>query len=100
MHARSGGREARAGVGKLDHFFNQQRPNSSLGGQAPYAVYWNGNKMEPLNRQTPIVTQKLHQICPKSGEQLKLLGLPTNCHQVDPIRNRKLNDRNICKEGN
>jgi len=46
LHAWSGGREACAGIGKWIEFYNQQRPHSSLGGQTPHAVYWNGNKTE------------------------------------------------------
>ncbi|MBZ0215764.1 MAG: integrase core domain-containing protein, partial [Fimbriimonadaceae bacterium] len=36
-------------------FYNQQRPHSSLGGQTPYAVYWNRNKTEQPGWQTRIV---------------------------------------------
>ena len=39
LHAWSGGREARTGVGKWMEFYNQRRPHSALGGRTPYAVY-------------------------------------------------------------
>jgi len=55
LHAWSGGREARAGIGKWIEFYNQQRPHSSLGGQTPYAVYWNRNQTEQPGWQTRFV---------------------------------------------
>ena len=55
LHAWSGGREARAGIGKWVKFYNQQRPHSSLGGQTPYAVYWNRNQTEQPEWPTRIV---------------------------------------------
>ena len=55
LHAWSGGREARAGIGKWIEFYNQQRPHSSLGGQTPYAVYWNRNDQEQPDWQARFV---------------------------------------------
>jgi len=55
LHAWSGGREARAGIGKWIEFYNQQRPHSSLGGQTPYAIYWNRNDQEQPDWQARFV---------------------------------------------
>ena len=56
LHAWSGGREARAGIGKWIEFYNQQRPHSALGGRSPDAVYWSGNDQEKPHWQTRSVT--------------------------------------------
>ncbi len=55
LHAWSGGREARAGVGKWIEFYNQQRPHSALAGRTPYAVYWSRNDQEQPGWQTRFV---------------------------------------------
>jgi len=46
LHAWSGGREARAGIGKWMEFYNQRRPHSALGGRTPHAVYWSEKDQE------------------------------------------------------
>jgi putative transposase len=46
LHAWSGGREARAGIGKWMDFYNQRRAHSALGGRTPYAVYWSEEDQE------------------------------------------------------
>lgn len=55
LHAWSGGREARAGIGKWTMFYNQRRPHSALGGRTPDAVYWTGNDQEQPDWQTRFV---------------------------------------------
>ncbi len=55
LHAWSGGREAKAGIGKWVAFYNQQRPHSALAGCTPDAVYWNGNDQEKPDWQARIV---------------------------------------------
>ena len=55
LYAWSGGREARAGIGRWIEFYNQQRPHSSLGGRTPYAVYWNRNDQEQPGWQARFV---------------------------------------------
>jgi len=52
LHAWSGGREARAGIGKWIAFYNQQRPHSALGGRNPIAVYWSKNETDQPDWQT------------------------------------------------
>lgn len=52
LHAWSGGREARAGIGKWMDFYNRQRPHTALGGRTPDAVYWSGNDQEQPGWQT------------------------------------------------
>ncbi len=39
LHAWSGGREARAGIGQWITFYNQRRPHSALGGQTPSTMF-------------------------------------------------------------
>lgn len=46
LHAWSGGREARAGIGRWLDFYNQRRPHSALGGRTPHAVYWSRDDQE------------------------------------------------------
>jgi putative transposase len=46
LHAWSGGREARAGIGKWMDLYNQRRAHSALGGRTPYAVYWSKEDQE------------------------------------------------------
>lgn len=46
LHAWSGGREARAGIGQWMEFYNQRRPHSALGGRTPHAVYWSEKDQE------------------------------------------------------
>jgi putative transposase len=55
LHAWSGGREARAGIGKWTEFYNQQRPHSALGGRTPNAVYWNRDDQEQPDWQARFV---------------------------------------------
>lgn len=55
LHAWSGGREARAGIGRWIDFYNQRRPHSALGGRTPDAVYWTGNDQEQPDWQTRFV---------------------------------------------
>ena len=55
LHAWSGGREARAGIGTWVEFYNQRRPHSALGGRTPDAVYWTGNDQEQPDWQTRFV---------------------------------------------
>ena len=55
LHAWSGGREARAGIGKWIEFYNRQRPHSALAGRTPYAVYWNRNDQEQPGWQARFV---------------------------------------------
>jgi putative transposase len=55
LHAWSGGREARAGIGRWIEFYNQRRPHSALGGRTPDAVYWTGNDQEQPDWQTRFV---------------------------------------------
>ena len=55
LHAWSGGREARAGIGKWIEFYNRQRPHSALSGRTPYAVYWNRNDQEQPGWQARFV---------------------------------------------
>lgn len=52
LHAWSGGREARAGIGKWMNFYNQRRPHSALGGRTPSAVYWSAKDQEQPDWQT------------------------------------------------
>ncbi len=40
LHAWSGGREAKAGIGKWIKFYNTQRPHKVHCGQTPYVAYW------------------------------------------------------------
>ena len=39
LHAWSGGREARAGIGQWITFYNQRRPHSALGGRTPDTAF-------------------------------------------------------------
>ena len=42
LHAFSGGREARAGIGRWIGFYNHHRPHAAHGGRTPALVYKNG----------------------------------------------------------
>jgi putative transposase len=52
LHAWSGGREARAGIGEWIAFYNNRRPHSALGGRTPHAVYWSRNEPDQPDWQT------------------------------------------------
>jgi putative transposase len=52
LHAWSGGREARAGIGEWIAFYNNRRPHSALGGRTPHAVYWSRNETDQPDWQT------------------------------------------------
>ena len=42
LHAFSGGREARQGIGRWISFYNRQRPHAAHGGRTPALVYRDG----------------------------------------------------------
>lgn len=55
LHAWETGSKAKAGIGKWMAFYNHKRPHSSLGGQPPAVVYWQGN-------ETPNSDQKVLRV--------------------------------------
>lgn len=52
LHAWSGGREARDGIGSWMPFYNQQRPHAAHGGQTPDAVYNQPDTTPPTKMAT------------------------------------------------
>ena len=49
LHAYASIKEARNGIGKYLQFYNSRRPHSSLGGQVPDQVYFNGPLLKQPN---------------------------------------------------
>jgi putative transposase len=45
LHAFTGGRDAKAGIGRWIGFYNHQRPHAAYGGRPPVLVY--GNSLSP-----------------------------------------------------
>lgn len=52
LHAWSGGREARAGIGDWVRFYNQRRPHAALGGRTPNLAYYPQADQADTNRRT------------------------------------------------
>lgn len=55
LHAWSGGREARAGIGQWITFYNQRRPHAALGGRTPRAAFHATINPERTDQQIPAV---------------------------------------------
>ena len=52
IHAWSGGREARAGIGKWIEFYNTKRPHSAHNGLTPDIAYWTNQQKQPTDQRT------------------------------------------------
>ena len=55
LHAWSGGREARAGIGQWIAFYNQRRPHSALAGRTPDTAFHATLNQERTDQQIPAV---------------------------------------------
>lgn len=55
LHAWSGGREARVGIGQWITFYNQRRPHSALAGRTPHAAFHPNINQERTGQQIPAV---------------------------------------------
>ncbi len=55
LHAWSGGRDARAGIGQWITFYNQRRPHSALGGRTPHTAFHATINQERTDQQIPAV---------------------------------------------
>ena len=55
LHAWSGGRAARAGIGQWITFYNQRRPHSALGGRTPNAAFHATINQAQTDQQIPAV---------------------------------------------
>ena len=56
LHAFSGGREAKTGIGKWIDFYNSQRPHKAHGGQTPSKVYGAGRPMDMMDKPSGLPT--------------------------------------------
>ena len=80
LHAWSGGREAKAGIGKWIDFYNTQRPHSGHKGLTPDVAYWTDRQTD---RQTETgnwsdnanCSLKRGSNCPNIGDHLRQSGV-------------------------